>query len=134
MENKEVVKTKSFEERMIDRIKENIGELMTEEELKKIVEKSMQKIFFSPKEIRDGRTINYEQPFLIPVVKELLEEQVKLYIISYFADNSEKFIPLVDEIIKGGMETVVKNIIQGIFQDTMQTLEWNIKSALTNNL
>ena len=50
----DIEKTKSFQERMKDRIKKDIGELMTDDELSAIVERAVNEIFFKPRIVKDG--------------------------------------------------------------------------------
>ncbi len=50
----DIAEQKSFEQRMISRIREDIGKLMTDDELSKIVERATEEIFFKETIIEDG--------------------------------------------------------------------------------
>ena len=64
--------TKSFEERMKDRIREDIGKLMTDDELSKLVRRATNDIFFKGREVKDGYHTIEEEPLYIKLLKNSL--------------------------------------------------------------
>lgn len=134
MKNDKLVETKTFEERMIDKVKENVGELMTNEELGKIVEKSMHKIFFEETIIKNnyGTITHTEDPFIFPVIKELLNKQVEDHVKKYFKDNNDKILLLVDEVVKDGLGKAILGSIDALFSNAMFNLRNDIQNKLQN--
>ena len=49
MSNTDVTKAQTFEERMVGRVRDSIGDMMTDDELKVVVERAVQRIFFQDK-------------------------------------------------------------------------------------
>src|SRR6478736_8480675 len=80
--NTAVVKGEDFQTRMFERIKAQMGELMTDEELKKIVDAALQKAFFEPTIIvtNPGHYTEKQTPgpsVFTQLVHDLLQENVK---------------------------------------------------------
>ena len=75
----EVSKPKTLQERVTSRLQESIGDIITDEDLKPIVERGIHDVFFEEKEVRDSwGKITETRPALIhKVVKDLLAERVR---------------------------------------------------------
>jgi hypothetical protein len=59
--------SQSFDERMMAKIKESIGELVTDDELKKIIEKGMSMAFFEPR--RSKSRDSWQESILPPLAQ-----------------------------------------------------------------
>ena len=71
--NKEITKNTTFEERMFEQMREQMGTLLTEVELKAILEKSIDKAFFSDRRNHSG---GYNAKPLEPLFVELIRNEL----------------------------------------------------------
>ena len=125
-------KQKTFEERMKSRIRDSIGELMTDEELSRIVIKATEEIFFQPIKLQDGYHTKEIPPFAHTIVKELLTETVRELIKKYFDDNKEGITEVIKEIIKEGLGGAVLSAISSKFDWDLQNFGNNLMQTIQN--
>jgi hypothetical protein len=100
----EITTSKTFQEKMFERIRDQIGDLMTEEDLKKIVEVAMQKAFFEPvTEIGRYGDKTTTDPIFVKKIRSLMEEQVKLQVSAWIKEHPEEITKTLNECIGKGM-------------------------------
>jgi len=126
----EIQKAKSFEDRMLDRIRDSIGELMTDDELKKIIERGVDKVFFEPLELRDGYSSHQEKPLIHGILTEILKPQVQAAVNVYMKENKDKLAETIEEIIKRGMGAALMDAITWQFQNDLQNFQTSIMSTI----
>lgn len=128
----EIVVPQTFEDKMKKRIKESIGELITDEELGKLVRKSVDQVFFEPTKIKVGWDTKEGPSLLNGLIKELLTPQVKEAIQLYTNDHPEEIIKAVKETLSVGMGGALLNAFNSQFQGQLFTLQSNIENMMAN--
>lgn len=128
----ELTKPQNFQERLMARIKESIGELITDEELKKIIESGVNQAFFASKPQLDnwGRTVKEGESFIQRVVRELLDERMKKAVNDWCAENNDKLVGAVDEAIKLGVGKCMLMAIDNRMQSALVQLRCDIENNL----
>jgi len=108
-----VVEQKAFQERMFARIRDQIGELMTDDELKVIVAAAIKKAFFEPIEERDswGRGTT-KPPAFVTLIQELLKDQVKEAARDWVEKNPDVITKALNEVLEKGFYGIVIAHIQ----------------------
>jgi hypothetical protein len=111
--------TKSFEERMMDMMKENSGNLFTPEDLKKIVEKGIEKLYFEPRLASSNYGRNdFKSSLSEELVSKFMQEQVRIAITEWIKNNPEKILPIIETAIQGGIIKCIGNTVESFFQNT----------------
>lgn len=128
--SKDVVAKKSFNERMKDRIKDSIGELMTDKELSEIVHRAMEEIFFKPMVIKDGYHSKEAPPFIHQLLKELLTDEVRVAVSEYIGENKEVVLTNIQQVISLGMGKALMDAVSFSFQNDLIVLENNIRQNI----
>jgi len=129
----EIAVPKTFEERMMDMMKENAGNLFTPDDLKKIVEKGIEKLYFEPKLKRSTYSNNEYGPSLSEeLVDKNIQEQVRNAIVRWMNENQDKILILIENAIKDGMTKRIANAIDQIFQSTFCQFGESIKQQIIN--
>ncbi len=117
----EITTSKTFQERMFERVREHMGDLLTEEDLKKIVDTALQKAFFEERKIRLG--VGYRDEIrpaiFVEMIQTELQEQVKKALVQWLQDNNEVVQQTIEKVIQEGITKVV-----------MQTLEARMTAPL----
>lgn len=118
--------TKAFNEKVFAKIRESIGDLMSEEDLKVLVNAAMQKAFFTD-EYQPGRyhgdsPSRTGPPLIVKEVKKLLEEQVKKSVDAWLVEHSDDCKRLIDDAIGGGIFKMVISHIENKFSQPMNNL------------
>lgn len=129
----EVVVTKSFDERMMDMMKENVGGLFTPEDLKKIVERGIEKLFFEARLINSNYGRNdYKSSLSEELVEKHMKEQVRIAIAEWIKDNPEKILPIIENAINKGITTHIMNAVENFFSNTFWQFGEQLKQQIQN--
>lgn len=101
----EIATSKTFQERMFERIKEQMGDLLTEEDLKKMVDAAMQKAFFeSVKNLNSYGSVVSESPSaFITMIKKATEDQVTSAVKEWIKEHPEEITRALNEALEKGM-------------------------------
>ena len=127
-----IVEQKSFQERMKDRIRDSIGELMTDKELSEIVHRAMEEIFFKPMKLQDGYHSKEVPPFIHQLLKEILAEDVKKAVSEYIAKHKEDVQKIIKEVITLGMGKALIEAISSQFSRELMSFENNLMNNIQN--
>lgn len=131
--NHQVAETKSFDERMVDMFRANIGNLMTEEEMKKIAERSLEQVFF--KERKNPSSHYNAQPLpplalevLAPEIKKLFEQVMEKWI----QENADAIMEQFKKHMGSTPEEFALKAIASLFSTTFFSMESNIHNRVYN--
>ena len=129
----EVTQSKSFEDRMRDRIKESIGDLITDEELSRLVNRGLEDVFFKPTTIKVDTWNTKAGPSLIHgLVKEVMSDRVREAVELYVRDHQEDVMAAVSKVVSEGAGAAVMSAVGAMFQSQMWTLQNNIGQQIQN--
>lgn len=128
--SEEIMTRESFEERMKNRIRKDIGKLMTDEELSEIVKRAMNDIFFSATIERSGYKTVEHPPFLHELLKELLEPLMRKAIIDYIVSHEKEVMAGVVKVMELGAGNAVLRAIQAMFQQDLFSFQCNVQNTL----
>ena len=117
---------------MKDHIRESIGDLITDEDLSKIIHRGVEDVFLKPTtEVSGIRTIH--KPALVhSIVKELLEEQVYKAVDQWIKDNPDVVKEALENVINLGVGNAVVNAFNSQFQSQLYNFQSNIEQTLLN--
>lgn len=126
-----VVENKTFEEKMKARIKESIGDLIGDEDLKRLLDSAMQDVFFKPSKIKINSYDYKDGPsFLQEIVKELMEPIVREQIKQYINTNQDTVDKVIGEVVQEGVGMSMVKAMHSLFQQDLYTLQNNIHNRL----
>jgi hypothetical protein len=129
----EVAVTKSFDERMMDMMRENVGSLFTPDDLKKIVEKGIEKLYFEPRLVRSNYGNNEYKPSLSEeLVSKFMQEQVKIAIAEWIKNNPEKILPIIENAINMGITKHILGAVDNFFSNEFFRFGESLKNQILN--
>lgn len=104
----EVAKKLSFEDAILERIRNSIGELMTQEDLKRIIDAGVQKALFEPRITIGSYGNQSSSPSLVDrAVTDFLSTQMKTAVDKWISENPEALQAAVDKAVKDGVANCV---------------------------
>ncbi len=106
----ELTTEQAFQEKIKDRLAEDIGGLMPDELLAEMVKRSIDDMFFG------------KDKWFGKEVQTLLEAQIKDSIQHYFAENQEKIIADIKESLKERVPELAATYIQGVLSGAGQDI------------
>lgn len=136
----DIATNNTFAERMFERIKSQMGELMTDEELKTLLDKAVNEAFFKPgrKTVGDGyrREEVTTEPRFVELVREQIDAQVKNYaqscVTAWFNANPNIFKECVDAAIAKGFTKVVMDQINVHMVGPLHQLSMSVDNMRRN--
>jgi hypothetical protein len=121
----------ALEEKIKVKIKESLGDILSEEDLKKIIADSLYEVFFTPKLKSEnwGRK-EFGEPLIVEIVGSLLVEQVKTDILIWLQENQTKVEEVISDIVKKGMCRIIAAQIDSLMQGALFTFGEQLKQQL----
>jgi len=129
-----VVQSQDFQQRLFDKIRADIGSLMTDEELKKLVETAMDRMFFTPKEVKNdwGRIERTEAPQLVQIVKELIAPRLQDAPKQWLDEHPDEVKKALDSALMGGLASATLRALDSMLSS--QFAQFNLHHSLQNAL
>lgn len=125
----EVETTKTFQDRMFEKIREQMGDLMTESDLKALVDSSMQKAFFEPSKTVDrwrGETLG--DPVFVVMVRNEMSAKVTAAIQAWLAEHPEEVAKAIDDTLAKGMFALIQQHIESVASWPMQQMAEQLRA------
>jgi len=126
----EIAKKETFEEKMKARIIDSIGDLMPDEELQKIISKSIDEAFFQKIVIQEGYHKKELDPWIYGVVKDLLQDHMKKQVELYMKEHKDVILDNINDIVKNGISECFVSTIKNYFSQQFFDFEMNIKNKM----
>jgi predicted regulator of amino acid metabolism with ACT domain len=114
----EIATNKTFQDKMFERVRDQMGDLLTDEELKKIVEQAIQKAFFESISINTGYGNTTQKPSLFI---HLIQEELKVRVNSAVSE----WLKANESVVKESIENVIKEgMLKGVIQALESRMSW----------
>lgn len=127
----DIMQQKSFEEKMKERIKDSIGELITDEELSKLVERAVDEVFFKEQVIHKSYGRDEYKPSLIcDIIEKLLKKSVERNISMYIDTHPDEINEIINNIVTSGLGNAVLQAVSNKFSMDINMFQTNIENRL----
>lgn len=132
----EVKDTRSVEERLVDRVKDILPSMLTDDEYKEVIAKAMHKAFFSERRRKDG----YHESVAPPLIVEYMEKASKEVIVEltreWVNNNTNQFKEIFDSYLnKKFSELAIRSLdvmFENLFIDFRCRMVEEIQQRLRN--
>ena len=125
----EIEKPQNFQEKMFERIKESMGDLITQDEMKSLVDKAMQEAFFTGRKAND----RYDSPLLPSLFVELIQKEMKAQVTAaintWVKENPEAVTKALDEAMAKGFYNLVRQHQDSLISTPLFAFEQAIRQA-----
>lgn len=124
----------SYQEKVLQRIREQLGDLLTDEDLKKLVEAAVKDTFFTKRETKDsyGSLRESKPPIIIELLNELLADQVKQQVSVWLKENPEAVTNAIKEVTANGIGIMLLKVLESSIQGQLDSFRCNLLSQLQN--
>ena len=123
--NTQIATSQTFQERMFERIKDQMGDLLTEEDLKKMVDAAIQKAFFDPIVVRKQYGVEEVRPSaFVQMIEQVMKEQVNKEIKAWVDDHPEEIAKVLNEAMEKGMFKMALSYFE-------QKVDWPMREMMT---
>lgn len=131
---KEIEISKSFEERMKDRVREGIGDLITDDDLRPLIIAGIKDVFTERK--RRANHSGYQSGTEDSIIESVVKDNDELR--EVIKEEVVKWMQVNDDFIKNTLDTYVKdnvvNTFNAVINDMMASTFQNFKFGLQNDL
>lgn len=119
-----LTENKAFAERIFERIKDGLGDLMTDAELKVLLHRAIEEAFFTPRTENYGYSNTRQIPsYFVEMTRDLLKGQVQALINEYFEANRDDIKVQIAGVLQEGIGKAVLSAIQMQMQMPLQQLQ-----------
>jgi hypothetical protein len=131
-----VVVSQTFEQKLKDRIRDSMGELMSDDDLKKIVEASVNDILFKNRTVRDdnryGSGTKQEPPLIQEILTPLIKETAYKVVTEWAQrpENQEVILAVVKERLGRGLTDALAMALDQKFSNAFFGLQQALKQSL----
>lgn len=127
---KELVVLDSFEEKMRERLRESIGELLSNEDLRKLIITGVNDVFFTEHEIGNGYNKKVSPALVQSMVKEYIKPMVEEEVQNWIKEHSEEIKEEVNRMVNEGAGYHMIKGIEAFFKDSFENLGRDIRYKL----
>ena len=128
---------KDFQTRLAERIKEQIPELMTTEEMKKLVDKVCNDFFFTRPRVNKGNDYNprwEETPsFADKFITELVKDEAKVQIKQWLDEHPDEVRKILEAIVTKSMGQFVVEFFRSLTDRPLQDFYQSLRTQLNAN-
>ena len=138
MTNTAIAMPESFQQKMEERIRSSMGELIGTEELKAIVNRALNEVFFERRKKPGTDSWNNEtiEPMSHELVQELMLPAVKAAMGEWLEENHEVVERVIQETLEKGIAQCFVRSIESLMTPAIMRLESNVNQMfcdLRNN-
>ncbi len=139
-EGTEIAVKMSFEEKLKERMKEQIGELLSDDDLKKIVEKGIQTIFFDRPivghEQYSGKPIYSGTPLAEELVNKYIKERVEVALQQWATEHPDAIKDILEKQIGANaldfVQHGIASLLSSPFEQFKQQIAWTLQQNANN--
>lgn len=133
----EVGTPKSFDQRMLDMFKENVGTLLSEEEMRKIIERGMENLFFTPK-MKKSNQFPYDEmvdkpPLAYQIAEKLFLERAEHVMMKWLNENQERMFELMEkQLCNENLQGIMLQMFSQMFTMPIQESHMAMRNRIYN--
>ena len=132
--NTKVALSRTFEQKMAEKIKEGIGELLTDDDLKAVIEKGVHNALFEPRPKGSSRYggIEYDPPLMSIWTESFMKEMMREAVEEWLKENQDKFAKIAKDVLQKGAEKAIMRAFVNVVQQPMHEMEGRIMDRMRN--
>lgn len=133
----EVMDPREFQNRLVDRLRNDVMNLIPDEKLAELAEQAMQSMFFTRRERKRGGysdTVEVLPSWWEEEVEKVLRERVHLFATDYLNANREKLEKVIAESIAENLPLWLATALTNIFTSSTQSIGYNLGNDITQKL
>jgi len=127
----EIAKASTFQERMFEQIRSQMGDLLTEEELKDILSTSIEKAFFSARTSGTGYNKTEKEPLFIELVRTELTPAIEKGAKQWVLDNQDRIDEILQKQLGDNAAAMVANAFSCLMAAPLQQFSFDLQSRLS---
>jgi len=113
-------------------VKDSIGDLISDEDLSKIVERGIEEAFFKEGRNTSSYHAKSSPPLAQQMVEDILAEKVEKAVSAYVKKNAESINELIKTVVENGLGDAFLRSLTSKFQNDLYQLQSNIEQRLMN--
>lgn len=120
----EIATNETFQQRMFEKIRDQMGDLLTDDELKKLLANAVEKAFFEPTR---GSYNSVEPPMFVKLIQKAMENRVHSAVTEWMNENPEQMEKAIQDVLKNGMFSAVMTVFEQRMSHPIHMLAENLR-------
>lgn len=112
--------------KLVERMKQEMGDLMTPDEMRPLVARAVEEAFFTPREFKNGYHTERKPPLFVELVEKHVRDAVHAEVTREFAEHPERIAACIEGVLKQG----VLKLIADAIEQKMQQPFWDLAQKL----
>lgn len=105
----EIATNETFQQRMFEKIRDQMGDLLTDDELKKLLANAVEKAFFEQTRGSYGRE---EPPLFVKLIQNSMQARIHSAVSEWMNENPELMEKAIQDVLKNGIFSAVMNVFE----------------------
>ena len=129
-----VIENKGFQEKLMDKVQESIGDLLTKDDLKAIVEKGIEETFFAPAKEKDryGSIVIRDYSLMQKVLEKEMKEQVIEQVKQWIKDNPDRIIGVYSSLLERDIQSLLFSSIGDVIKNNLVMMKNQLYTDINN--
>ena len=124
----ELITKLTFEERLKNRVKESIGELLTDDDLKQIIETTAHEMIFADEKDRYGNV--KREPSIKLIVRDLLKDRMDGAIDRWLEKHAAEVKEAIGEVLNREAGTILLEAFNAKLRNDLDTFRFNVETRM----
>ena len=120
----------AFQEKLEARIRKDIGDLMPDDALMGILDRATEKAFFEERTVKEGYHERKVESWSVTILRELLEERMKVALEKWILANDEKFKEMVAKRLDEGIASAFVKSFDRLMQNTAMSYQQDVSAMI----
>ncbi len=133
----EIEPMKDFQEKLSERIRGDIGNLIPDAVLSKIVQQSLEDAFTKERITKQSKypyNETIEAPWIVEFLQDIMKETMKEEVQKWVKENQNFIKKFISEEIFKEPEKIILNVITNLFMTRDMDIQYKIEQNIRNNL
>lgn len=132
----ELAENKTFQEKLTEKIKEGIGDLISSDELRPLIERGIEETFFKPSYKKEGNGYYNDRVIEIPslmhgLIKEALLPEFREVVKEYFSKHPEKIEKILESVLKDNAADMLRPTLNEMIGSHFISFKYKIIEELS---
>lgn len=124
----EIATSKNFQERVFEKIRDQLGNLLTEVELKALLDKAIEKAFFEPRQSGNSWDKTEKPPYFVELIQTELQSKVQDAVKAWIDSHQDDVGKAIQEALGKGFFGILTNYLENQIRGPL----YNFQNDLIN--
>ena len=123
--------SKSFAEKMRERVRDGMGELLTDEDIQKVIERGVHEALFQKRDTGGQYGSSYKEALMSVWAHEYLKKRMQVEVDKWLRANDAKVAEIIERVIREGAGQAMIAAFSGLVSPTFNHFSHDLKQRFS---